>query len=231
MDAAGDAAGVRDGGCAVSVRAKLYAAIAVTVAGLALTAGVGIWGMSTLADRFDAVQQAADDRALALQLKFDIADFNGWQTAYGYDNGASRPVFIASVNAFRRDLARARRELGPQPLLAEMSDAFDEFMRVDAQAYAALQAGRTEEVRRLFLGPEIHNFQRAALAAQQLAALEDKRAAAEEQRFRDARKDALRYLILAAILTAVCVAILISTAVDLRAELTRDRAGPVEQEG
>jgi methyl-accepting chemotaxis protein len=217
----------------VSVRTKLYTAIAVTVAGLALMAGVGIWAMSSLADRFDVVQQAADDRALALQLKFDIADFNGWQTAYGYDSGASRPVFLASVAAFRRDFARARRELDgavEQRLLGEMSDAFRDFMRVDAQAYAALRAGRTGEVRRLFLGPEIHNFQRAALAAQQLAAREDARAGAEERRFRDARRDALRYLILAALLTGVSVAILLATAVDLRAELARDSVRPLEQE-
>jgi hypothetical protein len=61
----------------MTIRSKLYAAMAVTLAGLALTAGVGIWGMNRLSDRFDGVQQAADDRALALQVKFAIADFNG----------------------------------------------------------------------------------------------------------------------------------------------------------
>lgn len=217
----------------MSLRTRLYAAIAVTVAGVALTAGVGIWAMSSLSGRFDAVQRTADDRALALQLKFDIADFNGWQTAYGYDNGRSRQIFDGSVAAFRHDFARARRELDgavEQRLLREIAAAFRDFMRVDARAYAALRAGRSEEVRRLFLGPEINNFQRAALAAQQLAAQEVTRAGTEERRFRDARHDALRYLILAAILTGVFVAILLATAVDLRAELARDRVGPLEQE-
>ena len=88
-------------------------------------------------------------------------------------------------------------------------------MRVDKQAYAALRAGRQEEVRRLFLGPEIGNFQRAAAAAQDLATLEDARASAEELRFDKARKDALRYLILASILTGVFIVILLATAVDL----------------
>jgi methyl-accepting chemotaxis protein len=202
----------------MTIRSKLYGALAVTIAGLALTVGVGIWAMSDLSDRFDAVQRAADDRALALRLKFEIADFNGWQTAYGYDNGKSRPIFLRSVGTFRRDLARARvqlRRAAEQRLLRRVDATFAEFMRVDAQAFAALTAGRDAEVRRLFLGPEIANFQHAAAAAQELAALEDARASAEETRFRDARKDALRYLILAGILAALFVAILLATAVDL----------------
>jgi methyl-accepting chemotaxis protein len=213
----------------VTIRVKLYTAIAVTIAGLALTAGFGIWAMSSLSDRFDSVQRASDDRALALELKFDIADFNGWQTAYGYDNGKSRPIFLRSVADFRRDLAHAVKELvGPQEqrILRDIRGAFDEFMRVDKQAYAALRAGRQAEVRRLFLGPEIGNFQRAAAAAQDLATLEDANASAEERRFDKARKDALRYLILASILSGVFVAILLATAVDLARSAERALAQP-----
>ena len=202
----------------MTIRSKLYAAIAVTLAGLALTAGVGIWGMNRLSDRFDGVQQAADARALALQVKFAVADFNGWQTAYGYDNGKSRPIFLSSVASFRATLARAKLELDrpiERSLLAEITVAFEDFMRLDRVAWAALQAGRTAEVRRLFLGPEIANFKRAAAGAQGLAQLEDERANAEERRFRDARKDALRSLIGASIVAALLVAILLVTALDL----------------
>jgi methyl-accepting chemotaxis protein len=202
----------------VTIRSKLYAAVGVTIAGLALTVGVGIWAMSSLADRFDAVQRSADDRALALRLKFDIADFNGWQTAYGYDNGKSRPIFLRSVERFRRDLVLARAELrdpAEQRLLGRITDAFGDFMRVDAQAFAALRAGGAGKVRRLFLGPEIANFERAAAAAESLATFEAGRARAENRTFREARKDALRYLILAGILAALVVGILLATAVDL----------------
>jgi methyl-accepting chemotaxis protein len=202
----------------VTIRSKLYAAIAVTLAGLALTAGVGIWGMNRLSERFDGVQRAADARALALQVKFAVADFNGWQTAYGYDNGKSRPTFLMSVASFRQTLARAKLELkGPieRSLLDEITVAFADFMRLDRVAWAALQAGRTAEVRRLFLGPEIANFKRAAAGAQGLAQLEDERANAEERRFRDARKDALRALIGASIVAGLLVAILLVTALDL----------------
>ncbi len=188
------------------------------IAGLALTVGVGIWGMSRLADRFDAVQRAADDRALALQLKFGVTDFNGWQTAYGYDDGRSRPIFLRSVARFRRDLARARTELdGPaeRPLVRRIAAALVDFMRVDVQAYAALRAGRRAEVRRLFLGPEIANFERAAAGLERLATVEAARASAEDRRFTDARRDALRYLIVAGIVSALLVGILLVTAVDL----------------
>jgi methyl-accepting chemotaxis protein len=202
----------------MTIRSKIYAAIAVTLAGLALTAGVGIWGMNRLSDRFDGVQQAGDDRALALQVKFAIADFNGWQTAYGYDNGKSRPIFLRSVAAFRETLARAKLELErpiERSLVEEITVAFDDFMRLDRVAWAALQAGRTAEVRRIFLGPEIANFTRAAAGAQGLAQVEDERANAEERRFRDARRDALRSLIGASIVAGLLVAILLVTALDL----------------
>ena len=202
----------------MTIRSKLYAAIAVTLAGLALTAGVGIWGMSRLSDRFDGVQRAADARALALQVKFSIADFNGWQTAYGYDHGKSRPIFLSSVAAFRATLARAKLELRrpvERSLLEEITVAFEDFMRLDRVAWSALQAGRTAEVRRIFLGPEIANFRRAAAGAQRLAQVEDKRAGAEERKFRDARKNALRSLIGASLIAALLVAILLVTALDL----------------
>ena len=128
------------------------------------------------------------------------------------------PIFLASVARFRADLARAKERLGrPQEtrLLEQVELAFTEFMRLDAVAWRALEAGRTAEVRRLFLGREITNFQRAANAAQQLAAQEDSRAAAEERSFRSAKKDALRFLILAAIVAGLLVAILLVTASDL----------------
>jgi hypothetical protein len=202
----------------MTIRAKLATAIVVAVAGLALTAGVGIWGMNRLGAKFDDVQAAGEAQALALELKYDITDFNGWQTAYGYDNGASRPIFLRSVARFRQNLATAKKELthpAEQKLLAEIESAFNRFMALDAVAYRALQNGDEEKVRMLFLGPEIVNFQRAAAGAEQLAALEAARATAADKAFTDARSDALRLLILSSIIAAVLVALLLVTAFDL----------------
>jgi methyl-accepting chemotaxis protein len=205
----------------VTIRAKLYTAIVVTVAGLACTAGVGIWALNELSSRFDNVQSAADARALALELKFDVTDFNGWQTAYGYDAGRSRGLFLAAVARFKTDLSRARATFdtaAERRLLDRIDSGGGEFMRVDAQAWTALKAGRSAEVRRLFLGPEIRNFHTVAAAAQELAAAEDVRAANEERAFKRSRKDALRLLILAAVVAGAFVAILLVTANDLARE-------------
>jgi len=202
----------------MTIRAKLATAIVVAVAGLALTAGVGIWGMNSLGDKFDDVRAAGEAQALALELKYDITDFNGWQTAYGYDNGASRAIFLRSVAGFRKDFAAAEKELtspAEQKILGEMDDAFKAFMALDVVAYQALQDGKADEVRRLFLGPEIRNFRRAAAAAEDLATLEAARAAETEDAFEDAQNDALRLLILASIIAAVLVALLLVTAFDL----------------
>jgi hypothetical protein len=216
----------------MTIRSKLYTAVAVAIAGLALTAGVGIWGMSRLSDSFDRVQRASDARGLALQLKFGVTDFNGWQTAYGYDNGRSRPIFLASVASFRRTLRLAQARLTrprERRLLAEVSGGFGDFMRLDKRAFAALRAGRAAEVKRLFLGPEIVNFQRTARASERLSRLEDEYAASQERAFRSTRKDALRFLIGAALVAGVLVAILLATAIDLArsAERQLEAAPPV----
>jgi hypothetical protein len=218
----------------MTIRAKLATAIVVAVTGLALTAGVGIWGMNSLGEKFDDVRAAGEAQALALELKYDITDFNGWQTAYGYDNGASRPIFISSVATFRKDLASAKDELttpAEQKLLADIEQAFNAFMALDVVAYRALQNGNTEEVKRLFLGPEIRNFQSAADGAEQLASLEAARAASTEKAFEDAQTDALRLLILASIVAAVLIALLLVTAFDLAraAERTLAESPPPDE--
>lgn len=202
----------------MTIRSKLYAAIAVTIAGLALTAGVGIWGMNRLSDQFDGVQQAADDRALALQVKFAIADFNGWQTAYGYDNGRSRPQFERSAQNVMRLLATAQRELTEpreRALLAQLRTSFAEFMRLDVVAYRALRAGREARVRQIFLGPEIRNFEAMAAAAGDLAAEEARRNAEEERRFDKRLSDAKKALVVVGLGAGVLIILLLLTASDI----------------
>ena len=202
----------------MSIRAKLYTAIVVVVAGLALTAGVGIAAMSHLGDRFDAVERASTARAVALQLKFDVTDFNGWQTAYGYDNGKSRPTYLASFAKFKRDFAHARAQLRlerEQAILDRIERTTDAFARLDDASWAALQAGRPDEVKRILLGPELVMFQRAAAASQALAAFEAAQTTTQDKAFKDARSDALRLLVLCSIGAGLLVFILLLTASDL----------------
>lgn len=200
------------------IRSRLYAAIVVTVIGFALLVGVAVWTLNRIDGRFDRVEQASAARALALRLKYDVSDFNGWQTAYGYDNGRSRSTFLSTVDRFRLTLAESKRTLtSPQErrLLADVEDAFGDFMRLDVEAWSALQDGDKERVQQLLLGPEIANFTRAARAADQLATVEAARAAREREEYDDARRDALRYLLGASLLAGLCVFILLVTATDL----------------
>jgi len=202
----------------VTIRGKLVAAIALTVIGPVVTIGVALAAFGSLGDHSDAVRRAGDRQARALELKFAVTDMNGWQTAYGYDGGRSRPEFEAAAERTKAQLEAAQATLRTpreQALLRELGEAFDAFMELDAKAYAALQAGREGEVRRIFLGPEIRNFDAMARAADRLAAEEDRRAAAAAREFDDARTTARRELVAVGIGAAVVIVLLLLTAQDV----------------
>jgi hypothetical protein len=202
----------------VTIRAKLYVAILLTVIGPVFTIAVALHGMGQLGDRFDEVQERADHRALALDLKFGVTDFNGWQTAYGYADGALRPRFERSVRRFRVDLAAARNTLTDQRetrLLNEIRVRFTEFMRLDADAYAALQRGDDARTKRIFLGPELRLFDQMASRADELARYEARGATATEKAFDEAREDARRGLIAVGLGAGLVIVLLLVTAADI----------------
>jgi hypothetical protein len=202
----------------VTIRAKLYIAILLSVLGPVVTIAVALHGMQRLGDRFDEVQQRADHRALALDLKFDVTDFNGWQTAYGYDDGASRPRFERSVRQFRADFNAARNELTDsreRRVLRAIGSRFDEFMSLDAEAYAALKRGDDRRVKRIFLGPELRLFDSMAQSADELARYEARGASATETAFDSSREDARRGLIAVALGAALVIILLLVTASDI----------------
>ena len=202
----------------MTIRAKLYAAIALTILGPLVTTAVSLHAMGELGDRFDEVRVHARQEALALELKFDVTDVNGWQTAYGYDHGRSRPQFERSVEAFRGDLRAAGRILRDpreRQLLRDLRGDFADFMRLDVAAYRELRAGREGRTREIFLGPEIDRFEAMAATAQALAGYETRRASATERAFDDARDDARRRLIAVALGAAVVIVLLLVTASDI----------------
>ena len=202
----------------MTIRAKLYVAIVLTVVGPVVTVAVALFGMSQMGDRFDDVRARSASQALALQLKFGVTDVNGWQTAYGYDGGRSRPEFDRSVQRFRADLVTARRTLtGPREreLLARLEDGFARFMRLDVVAYGALQAGRPQRTRQILLGPEITNFRAVAATAQQLATAEATAATAAEADFDDERRRARQQMIAVALGAGLVIVLLLVTANDI----------------
>ena len=125
----------------MTIRAKLYAAIVMTILGPVITIAVAFAAFQSLSDRFDEVSARSDRQALALELKYAVTDVNGWQTAYGYDDGASRPQFERSAQNVRRLLAVARPTLTEpreRAILARLQSSFDAFMALDVVAYRAL---------------------------------------------------------------------------------------------
>jgi hypothetical protein len=217
----------------MTIRAKLYAAIVLTILGPLATTAVALHGMGEMGDAFDQVQERARHEAIALELKFGVTDMNGWQTAYGYDDGQSRPVFDRAVRTLREDLRTADGRLQDpreQELLAELERDFDEFMRLDEIAYRALQEGDEQRVKDIFLGPEIARFSAMADTADRLAGYEADRALATEAAFDQARDDARKRLIAVALGAGIVVLLLLVTASDvarLALEGERHRRGQV----
>ena len=202
----------------MTIRAKLYAAIVLTILGPLATTAVALHGMGEMGDRFDEVQERARHESIALELKFGVTDVNGWQTAYGYDKGRSRPVFERSTATFTRDLRAAARTLTDRrerELLADLTREFAEFMRLDREAYRALRAGDEQRVEDIFLGPEIARFSAMAETADRLATYERQRAAGTERAFDDARDDARKRLIAVALGAGIVIVLLLVTASDV----------------
>ena len=202
----------------MTIRAKLYAAIVMTVLGPVITIGVAFAAFHSLSDRFDEVSARSQRQALALEIKYAVTDVNGWQTAYGYDDGASRPRFEQSAQNVRRLLAVANRTLTEpreRAILRDLNASFDAFMALDAVAYRALRAGRDRRVKQIFLGPEIRNFEAMAAAAGQLAAEEGRRNAEVQRGFDQRLNDAKKSLVVVGLGAGVLIVLLLLTASDV----------------
>jgi hypothetical protein len=211
----------------VSIRAKLYAAIVMTVLGPLVTIGVALQAFGALADRFDDVSARASDQAHALELKFAVTDMNGWQTAYGYDDGRSRGRFERSVSEVRRQLESADRRFTEAPergMVVRIRNSFRAFMELDVVAFRALQAGNPERTKRIFLGPEIEHFEAMAAAADELADTQARQAAGARDAFAEERRSARRKLVVVGLGAGVLIILLLLTAQDVaRAALERRR--------
>jgi len=202
----------------VTIRVKLYAAMVMTVLGPIITIGVAFAAFQSLSDRFDEVSARSDRQALALEIKYAVTDVNGWQTAYGYDDGASRPKFERSAQNVRRLLAAAQRELTEpreRALLGRLRTSFEAFMALDVVAYRALRAGQERRVKQIFLGPEIRNFEAMAAAAGQLAAEEERRTTEVQRQFDQRLTDAKKTLVVVGLGAGVLIVLLLLTASDI----------------
>ena len=202
----------------MTIRAKLYAAIVLTVLGPLATTAVALHGMAQMGDRYDEVRDRAEREAIARELKFLVTDVNGWQTAYGYAGGDLRERFVRSADELEQELALAAETL-TDPREAELLDRlereFAAFMDLDAVAWRELEAGRPEETKRLLLGPELARFEAMAATAELLAGYEAEQAVATDDDFDQARDDARRRLVAVALGAGLVIILLLVTANDI----------------
>ena len=179
-----------------------------------VTIAVALEGQSQLRERFDEVRERARHESLARELKFGVTDVNGWQTAHGYDSGASRPRFERSVAAFRADLREAGQVLtdpAERRLVSELNDGFDRFMNVDVIASASCATGARRPSAGCFSVPR----SRTSRQSRPLARYEDRRATATERAFGDARDSARKRLIAVALGARLVIVLLLVTAWDV----------------
>ena len=124
---------------------------------LALLGGVVALSVRAMIRERDAVRTLSAYQELterATQVKFRAADFNGWQTAYAFDisrgvagaaedTGASRSAFLASADAFRRELAqlaKGRLSAAERQTVDQVGYSFDQFMTLDQQVVTAYRS-------------------------------------------------------------------------------------------
>ena len=202
----------------MTIRAKLYTAIVLTIIGPLATTAVALHGMSQLGDRFYDVSARGQNQAVARELKFLVTDVNGWQTAYGYAGGDFRDRFVTSARELRRELDIAADQLTDgreAPLLSRLNEQYGGFMRLDGVAWRELQGDNPEQTKRILLGPELRRFEAMAATAEELADYEAAEATATEAAFDDARDDARRRLIAVALGAGLVIILLLVTANDI----------------
>ena len=158
----------------MTIRAKLLAAIVLTVIGPVVTIGVALAAFGSLGDRSDEV--AARRRAPGARARAEVRRHRHERLADRVRlRRRAQPAEVrglgrAHAGAARAARARAARAARARAARPSWATAFDAFMALDAEAYEALQAGREAETRRILLGPEIRNFEAMARAADALAA-------------------------------------------------------------
>ena len=209
----------------MSIRAKLYAAIALSTIGPVLTTAIALAAMSTLGDRFSDVERSSANVEPALNLKFGVTDVNGWQTAYGYDDGASRPRYEASLRALEADLATAAGASRPgrAPSRRPAHAAARHVQAPRRPRLRALQNDRPRSRSRSSSVPRSAQFEAMAATAQDLADQERRAPARRGAGFTEARTDARRKLVAVALGAGIVIVLLLITAQDVARRALEER--------
>ncbi|WP_051551471.1 methyl-accepting chemotaxis protein [Nocardioides sp. URHA0020] len=172
---------------------------------LAIVVAIGVHGFSRQQDASTTVERYLALSGDLADVRFDTADWNGWQTAYAFDavrgvpdaatdSGESRRAFLDAADRLESHLDR----LADNPALSRdgrqqvelARQAFTAFMDLDVEVAADYQAGTPAAVRRandLVIGEEIENFQKLGAA---VATVDQEAQTAGSAAARQARADA-----------------------------------------
>ncbi|MGI5242660.1 methyl-accepting chemotaxis protein [Dactylosporangium sp. CA-139066] len=168
----------------VATRVVLLAGLALV--GLLVLAGTAIAGLQLQLKAGAEVQAAMQLDQRVAEAKFRTADVAGWQTGYAFDfirgvpdalsdSQGQRKAFLDSSAALRAEYAAiAEADLDGQDraLLEKARQAFEEFMRIDAQIIAGYRTGTPDAVaaaNALASGASLGAFGTASTATSDLA--------------------------------------------------------------
>jgi hypothetical protein len=162
-----------------------------------------------MGNSFDDVDARARDEALARGAKFGVTDMNGWQTAYGYDDGRSRPRFVRSAAELRRNLEQAAHTFtAARTLAAQRPSVRVRPIHGPDGGLARSRAGDFKRTKAILLGPELVRFEAMAAAAERLASHQAQLAEGANRAFDDARDQARRRMIAVALGAALVIILL-----------------------
>ena len=179
------------------IRSRLIALGVVPLLLAAVVAAVAVLGFSGSVDAATSASASSDKAQLALGMKYQAADWNGWQTAYAFDagrgvadaaddTGESRAAYLASQAALLEELTafEGRTDLTPdqQTLIAEARTHIEKFIAADADVVAGYKSGTAAgkaDADRLVITTEIENYNNTAAALGKLAEVTSSAAAAD----------------------------------------------------
>jgi methyl-accepting chemotaxis protein len=219
----------------VRIGARLGGAFTAICLGLAIVAGIGLWGQRVAHDATGDLIAAGDLRRNALIAKFRTADFSRGQAAYAFDIvrgvagatediGGQRQDFLAAAAEFRSDLSRlesAPLTAAERTVLTAAQQSFEQYLAIDDRIVAAYRentpAGRAE-AGKLVAGEADRTMDQIVQSIDRLVDLTD---AAIIQARADADEDAraTRTLMIVAGLLVLALAALLATLVT--ASITR----------
>jgi methyl-accepting chemotaxis protein len=167
---------------------RLILLVTIPLIGATLIAGLALNGFSQQSDATASVSADSGLAHQALQIRFQAADWNGWQTAYAFDalrgiknaasdTGESRAAFLKSGQALTTDLSTLAASPGltasEQQQVAAAQAAVTAFQNTDrdvAAGYSSRSNAGRIKANELVIGVEIANYLKAANSVNALSA-------------------------------------------------------------